>query len=107
MQKASERRRALWPWVVLGLGIALDLAGSLALVYGVVTLGNPLITTGQLWFRLDVGSLNLVQAVIQRYVYPPLWDGVIVPILLVPAFLLFALPGAALIVAGILGLRRN
>ena len=41
---------------------------------------------GRLWATIDVGSLNLLQAIIQRYVYAPLWDGVFVPFLLLPGW---------------------
>jgi hypothetical protein len=44
------------------------------------------IAVGQLWYELDRSSLNLVQAVIQRYVSPFLWDRIIVNILLCWAF---------------------
>ena len=37
---------------------------------------------GEVWFALDPFSLNLVQAVIQRYVHPAIWDNVAVPLLL-------------------------
>jgi hypothetical protein len=44
------------------------------------------IAVGQLWFDLDRSSLNLVQAVVQRYIHPFLWDPIIVTILLCWAF---------------------
>jgi hypothetical protein len=44
------------------------------------------IAVGQLWYELDRSSLNLVQAVTQRYVSAFLWDRVIVNILLCWAF---------------------
>ena len=59
---------------------------------------------GQLWFDLDNSSLNLVQAVTQRYLFPELWDPVIVSILLLPAWLVFAVPAIVLLV---LFRRRN
>ncbi len=55
-----------------------------------------MITAGELWFRIDNSSLNLVQAVIQRYVFPALWDPVIVTVLLWPAFLVIGVPGLLL-----------
>jgi hypothetical protein len=39
------------------------------------------IALGQLWYDLDRSSLNLTQAVIQRYVSPFLWDRIIIQIL--------------------------
>src|ERR1700730_2358660 len=53
------------------------------------------IAVGQLWYDLDRASLNLVQAVVQRYLHPFLWDPVIVTILLCWAF-------AVLMVLGLL-----
>jgi hypothetical protein len=37
---------------------------------------------GQLWYQLDRSSLNLVQAMVQRYLSPVLWDRIIVNLLL-------------------------
>ena len=50
---------------------------------------------GQLWYELNRSSLNLVQAVTQRYIHPYLWDPIIVSILLSWAF-------AVLMVLGVL-----
>ena len=36
------------------------------------------IPAGEVWFKLDNSSLNLVQAVVQRYLHPFLWDPLIV-----------------------------
>jgi hypothetical protein len=44
------------------------------------------IALGQLWFDLSPSSLNLVQAVVQRYIHPFLWDPIIVSVLLCWAF---------------------
>jgi hypothetical protein len=53
------------------------------------------ISVGQLWFDLSRSSLNLVQAVVQRYIHPFLWDPIVVTILLCWAF-------AVLMVLGLL-----
>lgn len=47
---------------------------------------------GQLWYDVNAPSLNLAQVVVQRYLWPPLWDGAIVRLLLCWAF---AVPMAA------------
>jgi len=66
--------------VVLGIALGL-LAAGLAIT------GHDLkLAAGQLWFALDTPSLNLFQAVVQRYLHPALWDNVIVPLLLRPAW---------------------
>ena len=51
---------------------------------------------GAMWAMVDRISLNLVQAGIQRHVAPWLWEDVVLPVLLAPAWLVLAVPGAAL-----------
>ncbi len=52
---------------------------------------------GQLWYELSRSSLNLVQAVIQRYLSPYLWSPIIVRILLCWAFVVLIGLGAAML----------
>lgn len=52
---------------------------------------------GQLWYGLNRSSLNLVQAVTQRYVSPFVWDQIIVNILLCWAFAVLIGIGAAIV----------
>jgi len=52
--------------------------------------------TGELWFTLHSGSLNLLQAITQRYIFPALWDPIFVTVLLWPAFAVFGVPGLIL-----------
>ena len=56
------------------------------------------IALGQLWYQLDRSSLNLVQAVTQRYIHPFLWDPIIVTILLSWAFAVLMIVGVLLLV---------
>jgi hypothetical protein len=53
---------------------------------------------GQLWYEADPGSLNLTQAVVQRYIFPGLWDGA-VWVLLRPAFAVAGVLGIILLLA--------
>jgi hypothetical protein len=55
---------------------------------------------GQLWYGLDPGSLNLVQAVIERYVWMVLWDPVLLTVLQWPAAAVFAGLGGLLLALG-------
>jgi hypothetical protein len=55
------------------------------------------IALGQLWYELNRSSLNLVQAVIQRYIHPFLWDSIIVTILLSWAFAVLMILGVLLL----------
>lgn len=57
--------------------------------------GGLMTSLGEQWGKLDAPSLNLVQAVVQRYIHPVLWDPVLVSILLWPGWLVFGLPGLA------------
>ncbi|MYE01312.1 MAG: hypothetical protein F4Y03_08520 [Alphaproteobacteria bacterium] len=59
---------------------------------------------GQVWFQLDAGSLNLLQAVVQRYLHPWLWDPVIVQVLLWPAWVV---PGALAALLFLICRRRH
>ncbi|MBK1697197.1 hypothetical protein [Rhodovibrio salinarum] len=71
------------------------LLGLLALLVGLATSGllaaaaasgQPLMQPlGQIWFTLDAGSLNLVQATIERGLWPPLWQSGVFPLLQQPA----------------------
>jgi hypothetical protein len=54
---------------------------------------------GQLWYELDRSSLNLVQALTQRYLHPYLWDPLIVSILLCWGFAVLMVLGLLLLVA--------
>jgi hypothetical protein len=77
-----------WLFIALGLGVfAYDV--WVFLNRGVV----GLTALGQLWYSLHPGSLNLVQAVIERYVAQFLWDPVIITVLLAPASLVFLVIG--------------
>ena len=53
-------------------------------------------TTGGFWALIDRPSINLVQAVVQRYILPELWDYVLLPILLAPLWQVLAIPGIIL-----------
>ena len=66
---------ALLGVLVLGLAAWLWFTGQ--------DLAQPM---GRMWFALDSASLNLLQAVVQRYIHPGLWDSVFVPYLLLPAW---------------------
>jgi len=56
------------------------------------------ISLGQLWYDLSRSSLNFVQAVVQRYIHPFLWDPIIVSILLSWAFVVLMVLGVLLLI---------
>ena len=57
------------------------------------------IALGQLWYDFNRSSLNLVQAVVQRYIHPFLWDPIIVSALLCWAFVVLMILGLLLLLA--------
>jgi hypothetical protein len=67
--------------------------------------GFHLAAAGELWYRLSPGTLNLAQAVTQRYVLSELWDSVLLTVLLWPASLVLGVPGLVLLALG--SLRRH
>ena len=83
---------------LLGLAVVLFAYDLVTGLSGAGTLGfNSL---GDLWGRLNAASLNLVQAMVQRYLFPALWDPVLVTFLLLPAWLVFGVPGLLLTLSG-------
>jgi len=58
---------------------------------------HAFIPLGQLWFELDPPSLNMAQAGIQRHVAPWLWEDVVQPLLVMPAWPVLGGLGLALL----------
>ncbi|MEN8722063.1 MAG: hypothetical protein ABF335_04165 [Alphaproteobacteria bacterium] len=74
------------------------IVGLVLFVGGAIVLGADLWTyvmtqdlfvtaVGDLWFAAHPASLNLLQAGLERHVWPPLWDPVTTTVLLWPASL--------------------
>jgi hypothetical protein len=81
--------------MVLKTVALLFFAGALvlALAFG------PWWPLGALLYRVNAAALNSLQAGIQRHLWPPLWDGLFVPLLNTPAWVLPALIGACFLLA--------
>ncbi|HEY1260860.1 MAG TPA: resistance to Congo red protein [Stellaceae bacterium] len=62
---------------------------------------------GQLWYDFDRSSLNLVQAVVQRYLHPYVWNPVIVGLLLCWAFAVLIVLGALILLLSYRLARRR
>lgn len=91
--------------IAIALVVAAIAAGSYELaILGLTGQYSP-ITLGAFWYSLDVGSLNLMQAVVQRFLHPGLWDPVIVWLLRWPIWSLLGGPGIALAIVYMA--RRN
>ena len=52
-------------------------------------------SAGKVWYRLSPGSLNLLQAGVERHLWQPLWPAILW-ILLRPVWLVLAAPGFVL-----------
>ena len=81
-------------WLLLFASIAVLVDDSITALQ---TGSFRLVAAGELWYRLDPGSLNLLQSVIQRYISVWAWDTIFVPILLAPALVVLFVPSAILL----------
>ena len=57
------------------------------------TYGAQAITLGRLWILISASSMNLVESVVTRHLWSPIWNSGIWPILLAPAWSFFAFVG--------------
>jgi len=80
-------------WILVVAGIAILVRDIIAWID---TGTLAFIATGELWFTLNSFSLNFLQAITQRYLFPELWDPIFVTLLLWPAFLVVVVPGLIL-----------
>ncbi|MHC8491739.1 hypothetical protein ACTU44_03395 [Thalassospira sp. SM2505] len=88
-------------WVFRVLGWVLLFASLAVLVDDSITALQTgsfrLVAAGELWYRLDAGSLNLLQSVVQRYISSWVWDNIFVPVLLAPALVVLIVPSFILL----------
>lgn len=86
----------------------LRIVGVLLLLVALIALGADAIAAfsgggfwpaslGMRWFEVHPASLNFLQALVQRYVHPVLWDPAIVFLLKWPAWLFLGLVGTLLL----------
>lgn len=64
------------------------------------TYGQDTITMGRLWLLLSSRSLGMVENLISRHVWAPLWDFGITPVLVAPAWSFFGVLGGLFIAFG-------
>jgi hypothetical protein len=100
------------------LSLIARLIGYFVAAVALVALGSDLLAwfasgkfglglIGQHWYALHQGSLNLSQAVVQRYIHPAIWDPGIVAILRLPTVAVFGVLGVGLIWLGRRKVRRR
>lgn len=69
-------------WVLVLAGVIVGLRDGLIWYQ---TGAYPFTKGGELWYTLAPDSINLVQAVVQRYLLPEIWDPGMLTVLLWPA----------------------
>ncbi len=86
-------------WVLLLIAALLLIGGVVLAVSG----GSATEVAGAIWYRVHPDTLNLSQAVTQRYIWPTLWDPLAISVLTRPLWLavlivvlVFGVPGGAL-----------
>lgn len=79
---------------IVGVLLAAVALGAAAAAVLVLLAGPPGADLGTLWHGVAPESLNLVQAVTQRYLHPALWTRAILPVLLMPAVGVFTVTAA-------------
>jgi len=98
---STRQERRLLLQVAAPMGWALAAIALIAFAYefsGYVETGRyRVIPLGELWFNVHVASLNVIQAVVQRYLHPFLWDPIITTALQWPAWSLLGAPAAILV----------
>lgn len=96
--------------VLRGLGWLLLLLTAAVGVYEVVDYidsgDRALSALGELWFKLHAPSLNLMQAVVERYIHEEAWSEVVRPVLLLPALVAFGGAAVFCLVVGYAFRRR-
>jgi hypothetical protein len=78
-------------WILIVAGGVLLAADIVAWTRAGAMAPTPL---GRVWFDLDRFSLNLAQAIVERYVAAALWQSAIGPALLQPGWVVFPALGA-------------
>ncbi|MCY4546844.1 MAG: hypothetical protein OXC28_00635 [Defluviicoccus sp.] len=95
--------------ILVWLGAAFLAAGVAALGYELIlavqTGAWRIVPAGQIWFELHNPSLNLAQAIVQRYLHPFLWDPLISGFLQWPLWASLGGVGIALMI--VFGRRRR
>ena len=80
--------------LVIGLGLLLLFSDVFGL--GFQSVGR-FVTLGEFWYMAHPESLNLSQAIIQRYIWAALWDPGITTVLLWPLWVILMGLGSALL----------
>src|SRR5262245_54777479 len=83
-------------WILAGGFIALVYDGTKSIAGNAVSF-TPL---GQIWANIHSTSLQLLQPAIERHIAVWLWDPIVLSVLTAPAWLVFGILGAILMLIG-------
>lgn len=90
-----------WRMALRMVGALLWTLAALALLSDLHITGGGLdyrpAALGQVWHNWHAPSLNLLQAIVERYIWPQLWSYVLLPLLLSPAWIVTAAKGIILV----------
>ncbi len=89
------------------LALAVALATSGLMLAGYVAGVDIMQPLGGLWFVIDASSLNVLQVVIERHIWPPLWSRAVFPVINTAAPIVALFSGLAALVLIWLGWRRH
>jgi len=92
-----------WIRILLALIAVAAIAGSVV----VALTGSAGTDLGTLWHSGAPESLNLTQAITQRYLHPAVWTHVLLPVLLTPALVVFGVIAVAALLCWVLLMRRG
>jgi len=69
--------------------------------------GFALRPAGQMWYLIDKDSLGLFQVVVERFIWPPLWDPVIISLLQLPSIVIPLVSALVFLTLCYLRIRRR
>ena len=94
-------KSGFWRIAVRLLGAGVMALGGLMLLSDLHITGGGLdyrpAALGEVWYRWHAPSLNLLQAIVERYIWPQLWSNGLLPLLLAPAWIVTAFKGVILV----------
>lgn len=98
------RERTIYDWVLTVLGILLIAIAILALGFDAQLSAEDaepqFKALGQWWYELDRGSYNGIQVLLERHIWPPLWDPVLLTAVQWPVWVVVAPVGILLFIFG-------
>ncbi|GAA6156256.1 hypothetical protein [Pyruvatibacter sp. HU-CL02332] len=93
--------------MILRVLTVLFLGAAIGAAIGDVVSRSGMASLGEVWFAIHSGSLNLSQAITQRYLSPEIWDPYAIWVLGQPATVFFGLLALLCFLGAWLRVRRG